>query len=471
MEAERGTVPVAKPATALSTAGRMAWNFPGDAVNTVKSLAALPGEAYDAVTHPAETAKAVGGFADSAAHILQGGMQHVRELSPAEFQGSAPKMDTGAYDRFAQDNYDKYGTKQNVYKTVGDHPVAPVMAIASALMPALKIPQVAEGIAAAKTAAKTAMRPRVVPPSVRELKTASGGMYDQAKAEGVVIKGDSFKNFKDSVQSMLRENGIDRKIHPESTAAMRRIREASGTGVDPIDLNDLEILRTIATDATDTLKKSDKRLARLIVDHIDDYQHGLRGPDIIGGDAPRAIALLDDARATWKDAARGETIDKLIAKAQANGGAFKGNLDAAYRQQFKKLANNDRGISRFTPEQQKAIRDVAFGDGPVQAVLHTVGRIIPSSNTGMLTTTGVGAAAHVMGAPISGPVGALAAGAGMVGKIGSTMITAKNARRAAEMARSGSRITPRSEAYHQIQQRRAARTGQQLPVFYDIERD
>lgn len=452
-----------KPATALSTAGRMAWNLPGDTVDAVKGLAALPGQAYDAITHPAETAHAVGGMVDSAAHILQGGMQHVRELSPKELQGSAPKMDTAEYDKFAEDNYSKYGTKQNIYKTVGDHPLAPTLAIASILAPALKIPAVAEKIAAAKTALTPAKR--IAPASVKELKTASGGMYDEAKKEGVVIKGESFKNFKNGLQASLRGEGLDTglgsgsraNLHPNASAVLGRIIDASGDGTHAISLNDLEILRKVATDATETANRPDKRLARIAVDHIDDYQHGLKAHDIVAGDAPKAVALLDQARATWKDAARGETIDKLIAKAQAAGGAFKGNLDASYRQQFKKLANNDRGIARFTPEQQEAIRKVAFGDGKLQAVMHTVGRLIPSSNSGLISTSAVGTAAHFLG--VGPATEALAAGAGVVGKIGSTIKTSKNAQRAAEMARTGSKITPRSDAYYKIQQRRAARTG------------
>jgi hypothetical protein len=464
-----------KPATFLGTAGRALWNLPMDTAETLKGAMqqfgpeGLPAQA---IMHPVQTFNAAKDTASHAADILTGGLQRGRDLSPAALQGDAPRMDTSAFDAF----HDKYLTKEGIYKQVGDHPAGTALAIASILDPALKAGGVQGGIVGASgrgimtatdamkaaaaapgqvgNALKSAIPGSTVSPTAA-LKTKASQLYDKAKRAGVVINGQSFANFADDARNLMREEGIDKDLHPDTTAALNRI---SGTPGD-VSLSDLETLRKITGDATQATKPADKRLARILMDHIDDYAENLQPQNIIAGDAPLAVKYLKQARETWKNAARGETIDNLITKAKNNTDAFKSNLDANYRAQFKKLANNDRGMARFTPEQQDAIRKVAFGDGPVQSVLHTIGRIIPGSQTGVLTTSGVAAGAHLLGAPVAGPLGAVVAGAGVAGKVGSTLITSANARRAAEMARTGSKITPRSDAYYKIQQRRAARTA------------
>lgn len=470
IKAATAPAPTAKPATFGSTLARAAYNTPMDLADTLKAgmqQFGPEGVVAQTVMHPIKAAEGVGDFAHKAADVLTGGLQHVRDMSSPDAQGDAPRMDTTSYDQF----HDKYLTKQGIYKQIGDHPVGTLLSAASILDPALRaggveggLPTVASrvgdatGVLAdgAKDAIAARLPPKPAPvPSTVDLKTSASALYKKAKDAGVVIDGQSFANFSDDAKAAMGDEGIDPDLHPKANAALNRIANTGGD----VSLNKLEILRKIAGDAAGATDKADRRLGRMLQDHIDDYAENLQPHNIIAGDAPKAVALLNQARSTWQAAARGQTIDDLIAKAKQNAGTFNSNLDTAYRTAFKKLANNDRGMARFTQEQQDAIRKVGFGDGPIQGILHTIGRVIPSSNAGVLTTSGVAAGAHLLGAPVSGPVGATVAAAGLGGKIGSTLITSKNAARASEMARTNSKITPRSDAYYQIQQRRAARAN------------
>jgi hypothetical protein len=144
-------------ATFLSTMGRAASNLPGDTVDTLKGLISLPGQAYTAVTHPVETGHALGDMASKAAEVLTGGLQTARNLSPPELRGSAPAFDTKEYDKFAEDNYNKYGTKQNIYQTIGDHPLGPALAAASVAVPALRAAGVTAKVSSAASAAAQAL--------------------------------------------------------------------------------------------------------------------------------------------------------------------------------------------------------------------------------------------------------------------------------------------------------------------------
>lgn len=460
------------PETLGSTLIRAAKNLPMDTVLTLKGAMqqfgpdGLPAQA---IMHPIKTAQGIGEMAGQAADILKGGIQHTRDLSPAEFQGSAPRMDTAAYDKFTGDLKEKYGTKQGIYKEVGDHPAGTLLTIASVLDPALRAAKVDGGVvgATARTADAVASRiPTVIPkarpvtpvPSVAELKNSATQLYTKAKKAGVVIDKGSFKSFANDLVGKFADEPMDETLTPKTVAAMKRIQNTKGD----VSLNQLELLRRVAGTAAETVDKTDRRLARMLVDHIDDYAQNLQPNNIIAGDAPKAVALLNEARSTWQKAARGEQIDKLIEKAKAAGGALKTNLDSSLRAQFKKLANNDRGMSRFTPEQQDAIRKVAFGDGPVHSVMHAAGRVIPSNPVGAAATGGLGAAAHVMGAPVTGPVGVAIGAAGVAGKVGSTVKTVKNAQKASEIARGSTAYT---DAYKKIQARRAARTARKTRLY------
>jgi hypothetical protein len=156
-----------KPATFLSTLGRAAWNLPADAMDTLKNIDAIPGKvmstAAHAVLHPQDTVNQYAPAIHNAADILGGALQHARDMSPANLQGSAPKMDTAAFDKYLQGVHDKYGTKQGIYKEVGDHPVGALMTAASVAAPALKLVGATDALADASAAAGSAIKSRAAP--------------------------------------------------------------------------------------------------------------------------------------------------------------------------------------------------------------------------------------------------------------------------------------------------------------------
>jgi hypothetical protein len=134
-EAEQAALKSQGPKTLLDTVARGIGNLPGDAANTVVGLGRT---LADVTTDPSLIVKAAGSALKSGVDIAKGGLQHVREMSPAEYQGSATPMNKTAYDKFAEDNYNKYGTKENTYKTVSDHPLGAALTAASVVVPALR---------------------------------------------------------------------------------------------------------------------------------------------------------------------------------------------------------------------------------------------------------------------------------------------------------------------------------------------
>ena len=400
--------------------GRAAWNLPMSTAELAKDTMMAPVNLVKAVGTK-EGREGLKTTAHQAAEILRGGVDALG--------GATQSMNNETYNNFADENFRKYGSGRRILRTIADDPAPFVAAAVAPARSALKAIPVG-AIPGLPTRGPRPPAPALAP-TVAELKTQSRGLYDQAKQAGVVIDENAFKSFATKIKDEMRSEGIDKDLHPKSTAALNRIIGTSGH----VELNDLETLRKIAGDASETLDRSDKRLARRIIDGIDDFAQNLQPHQVLAGNAADAVGFLSDARKTWRASARGETIEKAIEKAKVSGGALKTTLDEAYRREFKKLYNNERGISRFTAAQKEAIRKVAYGEGKVQSVLNTVGKIIPTGKMSVLSTGAVGAGAHLLGLPVTGPILATGGIAGLGGKVASARITSRNARRASELAR------------------------------------
>ena len=180
----------------MDTLGRAASNLPGAAADAVGSAISAPIGLVNAAMHPTETGQAISGWADQAAKIVGGGLQHIRDLSPVENQGTAPSMDTGAFDKTASDLHQQYMTEDGLKQTIGDHPLAPALAIAAILHPTLKAtgaydamaPVIDRASAAITTPLKKAVAPitSAVAPVVsagRNLATATSAMRSQTAAD------------------------------------------------------------------------------------------------------------------------------------------------------------------------------------------------------------------------------------------------------------------------------------------------
>lgn len=303
-------------------------------------------------------------------------------------------------------------------------------------------------------------------PSVAALKSAAGDKYSQAENQGVIISKDSFQNMGQDLKAKLADEAIDPTNEPKAFAALNRVL---GTD-DNVTLKGVDKLRRGAMNAMDGATKSDKRLSRMIIDHIDDYVDNLQPQDLVGGvaksraapfppaadlagghdammnslyseaaqkadpgvggpDLDAATSALSEARDLWKRGAKGETIDNLIAKAKTNSSMFgQSGMENSLRNQFRKLANNDRGMARFSPDEQDAIRKVAMG-GPIENSLRYLGKLAPVGALPMAMELG--------GALANPAAAATTAVTGLAGRIGATAMTGRNARLASELMRRG----------------------------------
>lgn len=261
-----------------------------------------------------------------------------------------------------------------------------------------------------------------VAPSIEELGAKAKAAYKRASDAGIHIAPGSFQNLKNRIGVTLNREGLDPTLHPQTSAAFKRIAETKGE----LSLNQLETLRKVANDAKGA-QKADARLASIVVENIDDYIARLGRKDVTSGD-PKAAAALKEARNLWSRKSKAEEIAQLIERAEISAPNFSASgFENALRTEFRSLAKNPKRMRRFTKEEQAAIKKVAQG-GRLENAMRMIGKMAPtgavSGMFGVLTSTAI-------------PGGAALPIAGLAGRYAATRMTRRNAQRAEELMRRG----------------------------------
>jgi hypothetical protein len=267
--------------------------------------------------------------------------------------------------------------------------------------------------------------PKETVPTRAELAEAAKAAYKKADEAGVVVSENSLKGLKTRIVSLSKKEGLDKDLHPDSAAALKRVTTAKGD----LTLTELETLRKIAKDAQGSIKPADKRIASMIVEELDNYIDNLSEADVVAGDATK-VKALKEARGLYSRAKKSEVIEELMQRAQDSSSQFSGSgLENAIRTQFRGLAKNKKQMRMFTAEEQAAIRRVANG-GPVENAARFIGKFAPTGVVSGVLTGGAGAM-------IGGPLGAALPLAGLGGRAAATRMTMRNVARADELMRLG----------------------------------
>ncbi|WP_378947772.1 hypothetical protein [Mesorhizobium sp. ANAO-SY3R2] len=260
---------------------------------------------------------------------------------------------------------------------------------------------------------------RAAAPTVESLRDTGSQLYREAFDAGVSLKPKAFDGAIMKMASELRSFGFDADLHPGSTAVLRRLAEARGR---PIDLQELDILRRVAQNATKGQNASDATAARIIIEKIDDLVddatnfalgrgNSLAAPGAGAKSASDGLEALTKARATWHTMRKSETIEELFRRAEIKSGVNTGpEFAMALQREFKSLALRKNGLRGFTKAERRAIENVAkkVDARNFPAILGRFMQSMGGSGVG-------GAAGFALG---GGPVGAGFgfAATGMVGK-------------------------------------------------------
>lgn len=286
------------------------------------------------------------------------------------------------------------------------------------------------------------------PPTTEALRDASQRAYDAARNAGVAVNSGRVGQLVTDLGQTLRREGFDEVLHPAAARALTRLEQAASSGA-PQSLDEIDILRRVINEAGKSNSASERRIAGIMVDHLDNWVAGLGPRDVTQGAANvgQATAALNEARNLWGRARRGEIIEDLIDRAQTRASQFTGSgLENALRTEFRQLAMNEKRMRGFSDAERQAIEAVSRG-GPVINIMRGLGKLAP---TGVVSTAlggSIGAGAGSIAGPIGSAVGAVAAPViGAAARGTATRMTMNAAQRAAETARAGGGALPQSTA-------------------------
>jgi hypothetical protein len=236
----------------------------------------------------------------------------------------------------------------------------------------------ASGVAGGKTAT-----PSVKPVTATALKEESGKLYRAMEAENVNIAPQAMTDLGAAARAKLRDFQYDPDADKVVNEALKLFDLKSGK---PMTFDMLEKFRRSVRDlpyseAGGARGKPDERaMVQALEEVIDDFMDGLTPAQTTSGDAAAANAFLKQARTVRGRGYQTETLEDAFTKATATSSAADStkSFPRALRDEFAKIAKNERKLSRFDKPTQELIKKVANGT-VTQNILMTLGKLSPSA--------------------------------------------------------------------------------------------
>jgi hypothetical protein len=237
-----------------------------------------------------------------------------------------------------------------------------------------------------------------VAPTREAVKAESQGAYQRATQAGVIVSPQSLQNTIANIEKQVNNAGFDPGLHPRVAAVLNRLQKE---GQQPKTLDEMEILRRVASGAAASNERDERRIGRMIVGQIDDYINNIKPADLVAGNQS-GVNELRDARKLWGMNAKADVFEQMVSRAQTTGGSTytQSGYENALRGEFRRLANNQNRMRQFTQEEQNQITQIARG-GTLQNMLRMIGKFSPTSVISAPLSAGTG---FVLG----GPAGAAA---------------------------------------------------------------
>lgn len=281
-------------------------------------------------------------------------------------------------------------------------------------------------------------RPSITVPTIDQLTVAKNIAYRQASDAGVFIRAERFTDFGTQLREILAKEGFRRRLEPRIQGGIDEIDDILAGGT--ISFDDLDGLRKVWRRIGESNVKSERRLAQIAIEQIDEFVKNLTQSDTTGGDLGTARKALFQARNLYRRAAKGQDIQNLLERAELKAAQFsQSGAENAIRSEFRQLALNERRLRGFTKEEREAIRAVARG-GPLNNFFRLVGKLSPTGPVPFGASVGGGFL-------IGGPVGAIVTPAvGFAARRAATIGTRRAGIRAGELVRRGGPLPSRTAA-------------------------
>lgn len=260
-------------------------------------------------------------------------------------------------------------------------------------------------------------------PTSAQLAEESTRYFNKAKASGVELNPEYFGNMMKSIGTDLRELGYDSRTMPKVAVALENLQNKEI----PKDFQELSVLRKFIRNAQRSKEPDEKMVATRLKSEFDDYIANMPESSIIGG-SKEGLADWKKARDTYTKLSKSEVFEDMLDKAEIRDSKL--STEQYLHNKLLQLAEDDRRLRLFTPEEQEAIKQAAKGTG-MQNFMANAAKL-------NLKNLGVTTLGSLLGLSLAGPVGAVAAPAiGGLAKYKATKMRKSDVENLAAMVRAG----------------------------------
>lgn len=272
--------------------------------------------------------------------------------------------------------------------------------------------------------------PKVKIPSVEQITQQANDAYTNMKNAGVRVSQSALSNLYTDITDTLRNKDFILGSHPE---VKRRLQQLSSEFKNPLDFSRLDSLHSDIASAARTIKNSKTRMYMEDVAHkLEDFMNGLSVSQVqlrpgSAGAVTTAVEQLKKGKELWRNKSQLSALEDITQTASDIAKQQKIPVQQALQQQYKSLMRSKQ-FSRFTPELQQAVRDVANGTMTSRA-LQAVGSL--SSGRALLGELSLGGTlAAFTQHPASLLVPLTLAGTGATAKTAANRMVSSQAQRA-----------------------------------------
>lgn len=225
--------------------------------------------------------------------------------------------------------------------------------------------------------------PKTKPVTAAALKEESGKLYRAMEAENVNVAPQAMSDLAAAARTKLSGLRYDPDTDKVVNEALKLFDLKSGK---PMTFDMLEKFRRSVRDlpyseAGGKRGTPDERaMVKVLEETIDDFMDGLTPAQTTAGDAAAANAFLARARNVRGRGYQTQTLEDAFTRATATSSAADStkSFPRALRDEFTKLAKNERKLAKFDRETQDLIKKVANGT-VTQNILMGLGKLSPSA--------------------------------------------------------------------------------------------
>lgn len=229
------------------------------------------------------------------------------------------------------------------------------------------------GKATNKTLALSDTAPKV---TMDEVSQRASRAYTAMDNSGVAVKPQSALNMVNGVKTSLDEANFIPQNSPKIVNLLSKYEDIIGT--QRVPFSTVEKFRSMANNLKGDADADTRRLAKIVVNNIDDYMANLNGKDVMSGQGniDEAVKNVMAARKDWRIQSKANILDDILNRSEVSALNPSISESEKIRQGFIGLLNNKSKISQFTPDEQAAIRKVAGGT-PFDEVLSYTAKFNP----------------------------------------------------------------------------------------------